>query len=75
MELSYFSVFVFLFVVLLYLLGAERAAVAGPLPLSYLISVVDRLTLVCGGQRHRAEERRRIFLSHSLSDSAVVSSC
>lgn len=75
MELSYFDVFFFLSVFLLYLLGAEGVAVAGPLPLSCLISVVDRLTLVCGGQRHGAEERRRISLSHSLSDFAVVSSC
>lgn len=75
-EVSYFSVFVFLFVVLLYLLGAESAAVAGPLPLSCLISVADRPTLACGGQHHGAEEGMRISLSlcFSLSDSAVVSS-
>lgn len=62
--------------VLLYLLGAESAAVAGPLPLSCLISVADRPTLACGGQHHGAEEGMRISLSlcFSLSDSAVVSS-
>lgn len=64
-EVCCYSAFVCLFCGCFF--WAQSEAIESPLPLSCLISMVDRPTLVCGGQCHGAEERKRISIVLSMT--------